>query len=156
MTGRPQRVRVALVIAFLAAVGAGCADESGAWVEYVSARSAAASEGAAPDVSIRALRDIVEREVPEGVAAEDRRVVHQDAYDRLAQLALAAGDLDEAERHVAAGLALGEREDLFTANLLTSRGRIHEARGHDREAAADYHLALRISEALLDRVLSGD
>ncbi|MFK7989882.1 MAG: hypothetical protein AB8I08_27935 [Sandaracinaceae bacterium] len=155
MRTRLQRAHVVLVILTVALVGLGCSDASGTWVEHVASRSAEA-ENAAPDVAERALRDIVEREVPNGIAAEDRRVVHQDAYDRLAQLALDDSDLDAAERHVGAGLALGVREDLFSANLLTTRGRIHEARGRDREAAADYHLALRISEALLEQVLSGE
>lgn len=148
----PQRV-CALVVAVLLA--SACTDDAAAWMEFVASRSAAAGDASDAQAE-RLLLELVRQPVPPSVAAEDRRVVHQDAYDRLARIALGRGDRPTAERHVAAGLALGVRDDLFSANLLTTRGQIHEARGQDREAAADYHLALRISESLLDRVLSGD
>ena len=130
----------------------GCGDEARSWIAEVRADSEAA-ETAEGTEAIVALERLLAREVPDDVAEEDARVVRQDAHERLAQLLLERGDPERARREVEEGLALGERDDVFTANLLTLRGRIFEAQGRDHEAARDYHRALRIHEALLDRAL---
>jgi tetratricopeptide (TPR) repeat protein len=136
---------------------AGCQD-AGTWIDASAMDSAAADAALARgdrQEAVGALRRIVERAVPDDVAPEDGRVVQQDAYERWARIELERGDAASALALVDRGLALGERDDVFTANLLTLRGRAHEASGRDREAASDYHRALRIEEQLLDRVLGG-
>lgn len=143
----------ALVLAFLLW---GCEDGARMWIAEVSAESAAAQAAEARGdraAALEALGRLLDREVPGEVAEEDARVVRQDAHERRARLFFEAGDLDRAGVEVDRGLSLGQHEDVFTANLLTWRGRIREASGQDREAARDYHRALRIHEALLDRVL---
>jgi hypothetical protein len=148
---------VALALACAALLPA-CTPEPEGYVAASAEDSAAADraiESGDDDGAIDLLRTIAEREVPSSVAEEDARVIRQDAYDRWARVRMQGGELEEARRAVDRGLALGERDDLFTANLLTTRGRIHEARGRDREAARDYHRALVIEEALLDRALGG-
>lgn len=134
----------------------GCAGDAASWIRDVRAASAEADAAEARGdaaAAARALERITEGEVPEAVAAEDARVVRQDAFARLAQLRLDRGDPVAALADVDRGLVLGEREDLFTANLWAMRGRALEAAGRDREAARDYHRALIIHEALLDRAL---
>ena len=135
-----------------------CTPDPDGYVAASAEDSAAADraiERGEHELAIERLRAIAEREVPSSVAEEDARVIRQDAYDRWARVRMGRGDVDEARRIVERGLALGEREDLFTANLLTTRGRVAEAQGRDREAARDYHRALVIEEALLDRALGG-
>lgn len=152
---RSFRRWLALVLAALAL--AGCEDGR-AWMEANRADRAAAEralERGDREEAARHLAAIAEREPPRGVAEEDARVVRQDAYERWARLEMERGDLPKARALVDRALALGEREDVFTANLLTTRGRIAEAEGRDREAARDYHRALRIEEALLERALGG-
>lgn len=152
-----NRLRAAFVLSCVLLCG--CADDAGAWMHDVrtwSAQADAADARGDRVAAIDALSRIVERQVPESVAAEDARVVRQDACARLAERLLEHGDPERAARVVAEGLALGEREDLFTANLLTVQGLVHEGRGDDREAARAYHRALLIQEALLERALGGD
>ncbi len=147
-----------LVCAAALAFSCGNATDGGAWIEAAQTDSAAADRAIAAgshDEAAQHLRAIVERAVPSGVAEEDARVVRQDAYDRWAQLEMKRGSHAEAMELVGRGLALGERTDIFTANLLTTRGKIHEETGRDREAARDYHRALRIEERLLERALGG-
>lgn len=139
-------------VALVCLLGSGCDDGARSWIADVRADSEAAEAGDRGE-AIEALERLLAREVPDGVAQEDARVVRQDAHERLAQLLLEAGDLERARRVVERGLLLGERDDVFTANLLTLRGRIFEAQGRDHEAAREYHRALRIHEALLDRAL---
>jgi tetratricopeptide (TPR) repeat protein len=81
--------------------------------------------------------------------AETRRAVLQDAYFRLARLALDGHDAAQAARDADAGLALSGADDLFVANLLVVRGAAHEALGEPAAAVAVYQRALRINEALL-------
>lgn len=140
---------------------AGCAAQPTAsdYVEATSSDSRAAErarEQGQLEAAVIALDAIVARPVPDELSEDHARVIRQDAHDRLARIRLRRGDLVAAERDVTAGLALGEHEDLFTANLLTTRGRIHEAAGRDLEAARDYHRALEIHETLLDRALGED
>lgn len=149
----------AIAMSLLLTLASGCEDDARAWVEHAAAESAAAEsarERGEVDEAITRLTSIVDSEVPNGVAEEDARVVRQDAYDRLARLVLERGDPARALNLVDRGLGLGERDDVFTASLLTTRGRIREAAGRDHEAARDYHRALEINEALLDRALAGD
>src|SRR5690606_31104539 len=102
------------------------------------------SQAGQPEEAAARLERLVARPVPAAVAEDDARVVRQDAYDRLARFAIDRDDLAAAARFVERGLEQGERSDVFTANLLTTRGRVREATGQDREAARDYHRALRI------------
>jgi tetratricopeptide (TPR) repeat protein len=148
-------------LAGLLACGAlltGCGQGERVWIEESAADSRLAERALAEgrtDHAVAHLERIALRQVPGGVAEEDARVVRQDAYDRWARIELERGDARKALRLVDRALALGEREDVFTANLLTTRGRIREAEGEDREAARDYHRALRIEEVLLERALGG-
>ncbi len=80
---------------------------------------------------------------------DDRRRVLQDTYYRLAGLDLRAHDPSAALLQAERGLTLGGGQDLFVANLLVARGAAHEARGEAPAAAADFHAALLINEALL-------
>jgi len=152
--------RAAATVALFAALLCGCGDgDARAWLGEVRGLSDEAAAAEASDdrgAALDALTRIVEREVPAAVAADDARVVRQDAYERLARLRLEAGDPEAARAAAERGLALGEREDLFTANLLVQRGRAREASGDDAGAARDYHRALLIHEALLDAALGGD
>lgn len=84
-----------------------------------------------------------------GGVTEARRPLLQDTYFRLARLALATQDPATAAREADTGLALGDRSDLFAANLLIVRGAAREALGHNADAATDYERALRINESLL-------
>lgn len=150
-------LRRSLVLLALVALSA-CTPERG-WIERNAADSAAAERALARgdrELAIDRLRAIVERDAPSSVAREDARVVKQDAYDRWARIELSRGDAPAALRLASEGLHLGERRDVFTANLLTTRGRAEEAMERDREAAADYHRALRIEDALLSDALGGD
>ncbi|MBX3272100.1 MAG: hypothetical protein KF729_17675 [Sandaracinaceae bacterium] len=143
----------------LGALLAGCADDPRAWMTDVRAASERADAAEARGdhaAAIDALEAILSREAPRGLAAEDLRVVRQDAHERLGRASLARGDVDRAAAHAREGLALGEREEIFTANLLALAGRVAEARGDDREAARAYHRALVIHEALLERALGGE
>lgn len=152
--------RAAATLVLLSALLSGCGgDDARAWLGDVrrwSDEAAAAEASDDPSTAVDALTRIVDREIPDTVAAQDAQVVRQDAYERLARLRLAAGDPDGAREAAARGLALGERDDLFTANLLVQRGRAREADGDDVGAARDYHRALLIHEALLDAALGGD
>ena len=156
--GRRLALR-AIAMSLLLTLASGCGERAGAWVERAATESAAAErarESGDRAEAMTHLRALVDSEVPTSVAEEDARVVRQDAYDRLARLVLEEGDPARALTLVDRGLGLGERDDVFTASLLTTRGRIHEAAGRDREAARDYHRALRINEVLLDRALGGE
>lgn len=150
-----RRASVILALALVASIG--CDDAHG-WVELSAADSVAADAAlarGAHDEAAAALARIVERPVPSSVAAEDARIVRQDASERWARLSLERGDPQAALERLDQGLALGERGDVFTANLLTLRARVLEAQGRDGEAAADYHRALLIEETLLERALGG-
>jgi hypothetical protein len=100
-----------------------------------------------------ALLSIVAADEPRAGASAERRLAVQDAYFRLARLALAGHDARQALAYSDAGLALGTRTDLFVANLLVARGAAHEALGDARAAADDYGRALAINEDLLREAL---
>jgi len=92
-----------------------------------------------------------------GRAASDsaRRLALQDTYFRLAQLALVEHEPRQALSYADAGLAYGTAPHLFVANLLVARAAAQEAAGDPNAAAADYHRALTMNEALLAEALSG-
>ncbi|MGE0786775.1 MAG: hypothetical protein AB7S26_13970 [Sandaracinaceae bacterium] len=153
---------IVVVASGLALVGvASCAatSDAGGYVAEASADSQRASDALAsgePGRAIEALEALVARSVPADLEPSDARVILQDAHERLARLYLAAGDTDRAAMHVADGLALGDADDLFCANLYTTSGRVHEARGEDVEAATAYERAMAIHETLLDQELGVD
>lgn len=139
------------------ALVSGCTGSEAERYVAVSARDSEAADRALqhgdPGAALDRLRTIIDREVPNAVAEEDARVIRQDAFDRAARALLAMGASNDASTMIERGLSLGEHVDVFTANLLTTRGRIHESRGDDHQAARDYHRALTIQEALLERTL---
>jgi hypothetical protein len=73
-----------------------------------------------------AVRQILSLAFPRGAPEADD--VRNDARALLAKLLISQGQLDEAERTVAEGLAQSQRESFFVANLYTVQGEIHEAR----------------------------
>ena len=110
-----------LLLLLAAGLLSGCGDGSARWIGEARRAHAAADArlrerdlAGAEDV----LRRVVTQPVPEDVAAADRRAVLQDAYARLARLALAQGKAEQALRDADAGLALGEEPDVFAAALL--------------------------------------
>jgi hypothetical protein len=102
------------------------------------------------------LRDAAQAKVPAGARTGDARAVRQDLLYRLASLELGASRAKEAEAAATQGLELGRSKDVFTSNLLIVRGRALEQLGDPRGASRDYHDALLVTEALLDRSLEGD
>jgi hypothetical protein len=147
-------------IALLALAGTllGCGGDAARWIEGAAFTNeqadASLREGQLPRARA-VLEQLVTRPAPASVADGDRRAVLQDAYARLAVIALAEHAPAQAIRDADAGLALGERRDVFTATLRTLRGRAGEALGKDAEAARDYEAAQLIDEALLEGALSG-
>jgi tetratricopeptide (TPR) repeat protein len=101
----------------------------------------------------RALMSLVADYAGGGLATAPRRLALQDAYFRLARLALAANDPRQALADAESGLELGTTPHLFVANLLVARGAAREALADARGAAEDYHEALKMNEALLDQAL---
>jgi predicted negative regulator of RcsB-dependent stress response len=77
----------------------------------------------------------------------------QDVAFRLGQVMLDEKKPGQALEVCGRGLALGERDDLFTANLLILRGNIQQELGKPSAAAGDFHQALVINEKLLHKVL---
>ena len=76
--------------------------------------------------AIASVREILSlRFPPNAPEAED---VRNDARALLAKLLIGQGQLEEAARIVAEGLAQSQRESFFVANLYTVQGEIHEAR----------------------------
>jgi tetratricopeptide (TPR) repeat protein len=100
------------------------------------------------------MLEIADGATPEDVLPLDARVLRQDACYRLAELALASGQPAEALARAERGLALGDELDVFSANLHIARGRALEGLARPVEAAAAYHRALVVHEALLAEALS--
>lgn len=125
------------------------------WLTRISSAHVEADDalaGQQPDKAHAALRGALERAVPAQIGAEHVRWVQQDLWYRLAAIDLEREPtraLLEADR----GLALGQHDDLFSANLLAARGRALQALGRDTEAASSYHAALKIDERLLRAAL---
>jgi hypothetical protein len=101
------------------------------------------------------LREAAEAKVPADARRGDARAVRQDLLYRLAALELGASRPTEAARAATRGLELGRSKDVFTSNLLIVRGRAFEELGDPRGASRDYHDALLVTEALLDKSLEG-
>lgn len=147
----------AIVLAALLAAGCSSGDSAARWVEQVQSVSAEADRALAAgegDAARSALERLLRLDAPRSVAADDARVVAQDAAWRLALLALESGAPEDALRWADDGLARGRTADLFQANLLAARGRAYEALGRDADAARDYHAALLVNEALLNDLLT--
>ncbi|HEX7599278.1 MAG TPA: hypothetical protein VF518_13765 [Polyangia bacterium] len=81
------------------------------------------------------------------------RQVLQDIAFRLGLVMLDEKKPGEALEACTRGLALGEKDDLFTANLLILRGHIWQEMGKSLSAAEDFHQALVINEKLLHEVI---
>lgn len=81
------------------------------------------------------VEEIFAIEFPAG--ASDRRDVRLDAYARLAELALASGDLEAAHAAIARGAAEADGDSYFHARLLLTRGRIEQARAAALREAND-------------------
>jgi hypothetical protein len=122
------------------------------WIARVAAVNRQADRLLDADDAARArelLRALVSTERPGGPLDEDRRLMLQDCYFRLARLALAGRDPAQALSDAETGLAYQTAPSLFAANLLVARGAAHEALNEPRAAAEDYHQALLMNEALL-------
>jgi hypothetical protein len=136
----------------------GCGGDAARWIDDAASTNeradASLREGQLPRARAM-LEHLVSQPAPASVAEADRRAVLQDAYARLAIIALAMHAPAQAIRDADAGLALGERRDVFTATLRTLRGRAAEALGNDAQAVRDYEAAQLIDEALLQGALSG-
>ena len=100
------------------------------------------------------LETLWQEQAAGALAEEDRRVILQDVAYRLADLESAAGEHEQALGRCDAGLALGQHDDLFTANLWIERGRALEDLGRDAEAVKSYAQAMRINEQLLEGALA--
>jgi len=135
----------------------GCSGAAARWVEEAAAANARADafirEGQ-PDRAGHLLEQLASKPAPAGVADQDRLAVLQDAYARLAALALEDRRPAEAVQYADAGLALGEHHDVFASSLHTVRGRALESLGRDAEAVREYEAALLIAESLLAQALS--
>jgi hypothetical protein len=86
----------------------------------------------------------------------DAQMARRDVLYRLAQIELASGNAKGAAEWATRGLGLGRPSDAFTTNLLIVRGRAFEQMNDAAGASRDYHDALVITEALLDRSLEGN
>lgn len=105
------------------------------------------------ETASKELELFLEVPVPQSVNEDDARVVRQDVFYRLAGIALDRDDPIGAQNWAEQGLNEGLAEDVFTANLYVVRGAAREALDRDVDAAADYHEALLINDALLQRLL---
>jgi predicted RNA-binding Zn ribbon-like protein len=154
--GALRKAALLLLVAFGLA---GCGGPAARWIDEAATAHAQADalvRGGEPGRAARVLEELVSRPVPGGVATQDRRAVLQDAYARLAGLALEQREPVQALRYADVGLALGVARDVFNSALHILRGRAHEALGQDAEAARDYEAAQIVAEALLQEALSGE
>ena len=138
--------RAALFVTLL--IGACGESDEARWLAQAEAAHTAADDG-----DVGGLESFVAAAVPSKVDSEDARVVLQDSYYRLGWAALRSDEPAEAITWVNHGLQLGNRHDLFAANLFTVRGEAREALGQAVEAASDYHEALVINDRLLQEAL---
>lgn len=149
-------MRIALLV--IAGTIPGCGGAGARWVDDAASTNAqvdASLRDGQPALARSLLEQLVSRPAPASVADGDRRAVLQDAWARLAVVALGDNAPEQAIRYADAGLALGEHGDVFTATLRTVRGRAAEALGRDADAVRDYQAAQIIDEALLEAALSG-
>jgi hypothetical protein len=160
ITHRLTRLLAGLVLVGLLALGCSRYPAHGdsPWLDDASSRHARADEQlASGDVPAArdTLRSIVHGRAPADISDDDRRVVLQDTYFRLAKLDLDGGDPRGALANADHGLGVGRADDLFVANLLVVRGAAHEALGESPAAVEDYHQALVINDRLLAQTLAG-
>ena len=131
-------MRRVLVVACFGLVCASCsgADDGASWMAQVSDASARADRLAAREQTragaTSALEEALALPAPDDVADADRRAVRQDLWFRLSRLALAAGDSSRALAAAERGVAEGEADDVFFANLLVARARARGARARSR------------------------
>src|SRR4051794_13897580 len=112
------------------------------------------------------VRQILSLAFPRGAPEADD--VRNDARALLAKLLVSQGQLDEAARTVAEGLAQSQRESFFVANLYTVQGEIHEARaavldasdpgkaaatGERHAAIESYDHSIQINERLQKKLM---
>jgi len=151
-----NRIRVALILVALAGTACSARSATEDWVTDTENAHHVADERVArgdADGARAVLRSAIESKAPKTTNAEDARVVRQDLYYRLAALELSQNRPEDAIRWATAGLDLGNGTDVFTANLHIARGKALERRGDASGASRDYHDALLITEALLDKTL---
>jgi predicted negative regulator of RcsB-dependent stress response len=151
---RPASVTLILFAMFAASCSATRGSED--WVTQAESANHVADEKIGQgdfDGARNVLRSATESAVPKATNADDARVVRQDLYYRLAELELSQNRTDEALRWATTGLELGHGTDVFTANLHIVRGKALEHRADASGASRDYHDALLITEALLDKSL---
>ena len=72
-----------------------------------------------------------------GALADTRRILLQDAYFRLCRLALEAGQAIVSSVQTHQALALGDADDLFTANLRLVRAAASDRTGEEAQAKTD-------------------
>lgn len=153
-----KRVVVMAVMA-LACVACSGVDDGASWLAQVTDASARADLlSARPGGRASAMHELeaaLALPVPDEVAAADRRAVRQDLWFRVSRLALGGRDDRRALASAEQGLAEGEADDVFFANLLVARGRAREALGRDHEASDDYYRALVLNEKLMNAALRG-
>lgn len=132
-------------------------ERAAAWVSDLRVaheRADAAEQWGDLEAARVALETLAGTPAPAAVAPTHARAARQDLYFRLATLAAMRSEHAEARDAATAGLALGEEDDVLTANLLIARAEAHEALGEREGASRDFLAALRINEALLDAVLA--
>jgi hypothetical protein len=86
---------------------------------------------------------------PAGVAADDLRRIRQDLYFRSSQISFMTHDYVRTLQLADAGLALGDAEDLFAANLWMARVTALVALKRANDAAASYGHAHELNQRLL-------
>lgn len=140
-----------------AARPAGDAESAAAWVTDLRAaheRADVAERDGNLEAARLALETLAGTPAPAGVAPTHARAARQDLYFRLATLSAMRAEHAEARDAATAGLALGQEDDVLTANLLIARAEALEALGDRDGASSDFLAALRINEVLLDAVLA--
>ena len=108
--------------------------------------------------AMAALEKLVAAPRPRGAAAyPEIDEVLADAYARIAELAIRAGDLDAADRALEAGLGHAPEATYFRGHLLEVRGIALESRaaaltdaGHGEEAARARSRALELLQQAID------
>jgi hypothetical protein len=152
--------RVSALLVLSGALLAGCARHE-ATKDWLASAEAAhrTADRELPAGDVNGARDVLRRaaeaEPPSDANDLDTGAVRKDLYYRLALLEVEHGTPEGAVRAATDGLALGTGKDVFTANLEIVRGHAYEKLGNAALASRDYHDALLVTEALLDRSLGG-
>lgn len=152
-----MKLWLGLLLCFVCACAAqstpGGADD--AWVTEIARVHAAMDRSADPRQAHALLQPALKEPVPPGIAGADRRRVLQDLYFRSALLSLELAEFTRAAQECELGLALGDAQDEFTANLWIARGRAEAKLGRAGEAAKAYARAMSIHEQLMNLALDG-